>query len=101
MCDHTTVNTAPERQWVNVYEVSLCYGGPEEGGWYYDIGTPLASVPFQNYTERSEIEAHIRRMYPDIGKKSMRHLSSGPSDIELSIEDHMAEAYPTTRPHYE
>lgn len=25
--------------YVNVYEVYRAYGGPEEGGWYYDEGT--------------------------------------------------------------
>ena len=27
--------------YVNVYEVYRAYGGPEEGGWYYDEGTLL------------------------------------------------------------
>lgn len=26
---------------VNVYNVQQAYGGPEEGGWYYDVGTPM------------------------------------------------------------
>lgn len=31
--------------YVNAYEVTRHYGGPEEGGWWYDAGTPIASVP--------------------------------------------------------
>lgn len=31
------------RYYVAVYEVSRCYGGPEEGGWYFDSWTPLPS----------------------------------------------------------
>ena len=27
---------------VNVYEVSREYGGPEEGGWWFDTGQPVA-----------------------------------------------------------
>ena len=27
-----------KRYYVNVYEYSREYGGPEEGGWYYDAG---------------------------------------------------------------
>lgn len=30
--------------WINVYEVQRLYGGPEEGGTYYDHETPIASV---------------------------------------------------------
>ena len=31
--------------YVNVYRIARCYGGPEEGGWYYDVGEPVASIP--------------------------------------------------------
>ena len=29
--------------YVNVYQVERCYGGAEEGGWWYDSYTPLES----------------------------------------------------------
>lgn len=25
-----------KKVWINVYEITRAYGGPEEGGWYYD-----------------------------------------------------------------
>lgn len=31
--------------YLNVYAVTRHYGGAAEGGWYYDRGEPLASVP--------------------------------------------------------
>jgi hypothetical protein len=31
--------------YVNVYLVTRHYGGPQEGGWWYDAGEPLASIP--------------------------------------------------------
>ncbi|HPT72144.1 MAG TPA: hypothetical protein PLE74_07675 [Candidatus Cloacimonadota bacterium] len=31
--------------YVNAYEVSRSYGGPEEGGWWFDVFNPLASIP--------------------------------------------------------
>jgi len=34
------------RVYVNAYLTDRRYGGPEEGGWWYDTGEPLASVPF-------------------------------------------------------
>lgn len=30
--------------YVNVYEISRNYGGPEEGGWYFDAGVPVTSI---------------------------------------------------------
>ena len=31
--------------YVNAYAVTRHYGGPEEGGWWYNAGEPLASIP--------------------------------------------------------
>jgi len=33
------------RGWWTVYSLSLGYGGPEEGGWWYDRGEAIALVP--------------------------------------------------------
>ena len=37
------------RFFVNQYEVDRCFGGPEEGGWYYDRGEFLSCLagPFK------------------------------------------------------
>ena len=36
--------------YINAYAVTRHYGGPEEGGWWYNQGEPIASVPLE--TER-------------------------------------------------
>lgn len=33
--------------WINIYAVERHYGGPEEGGWWYDSGTPVGSIPVE------------------------------------------------------
>jgi hypothetical protein len=33
------------RIYINAYAVTRHYGGPEEGGWWFNAGRPLASVP--------------------------------------------------------
>jgi hypothetical protein len=56
--------------YINVYLVSQLYGGPEEGGWYYDAGEPLASVPINScrlpgtdyYLHNGEV--HMRQCFP-------------------------------------
>lgn len=40
--------------YVNVYLVSQVYGGPEEGGWYYDVGEPMGSTPIKTKLERGK-----------------------------------------------
>ena len=32
--------------YINTYETNRAYGGPEEGGWWFDIGDPVESVQF-------------------------------------------------------
>ena len=40
----------PSDQWYfNIYEIGRAYGGSEEGGWYYDYGKPVESVPLKSY----------------------------------------------------
>lgn len=37
-----------QNQWYfNIYEIGQAYGGPEEGGWYYEYGIPVESVPLK------------------------------------------------------
>jgi len=33
-------------KYANAYLTDRLYGGPEEGGWYYDVGEPIMSLPF-------------------------------------------------------
>lgn len=33
--------------YLNVYIEHRVYGGPEEGGWYYGVGEPVASIPIE------------------------------------------------------
>jgi len=43
-------------RWVNCYDASECYGGDEEGGWYYTCYTLVACFPlsqFQGFTPAS------------------------------------------------
>ena len=39
--------------YLNTYSRHLTYGGPEEGGWWYDCGTPLQSIfiSHENYDD--------------------------------------------------
>lgn len=32
--------------YANAYLTDRLYGGPEEGGWWYDTGEPIMSLPF-------------------------------------------------------
>ena len=40
--------------YVNIYETNRAYGGPEEGGWYYDTGDLLECKEFWWLDTRNE-----------------------------------------------
>ena len=54
---------AGDHRWVNCYEQSECYGGSEEGGWYYTCYTLVACFPlshFQGFTPASLADIAIK-----------------------------------------
>jgi hypothetical protein len=100
-------------KYVNAYAVTRHYGGPEEGGWYYDSGDPVASIPIgydhlntPEELEKSEQQAKelLREVFglKDDPKNGRRRYSvNGGEDIVICVEDEFAKHYPTERPHYE
>jgi hypothetical protein len=86
------------RWWVNVYLVNRHYGGPEEGGWWFDSGQPIASIPIIGQAEARFAMNYWKKKYP---KTDCRYSSIGGIDHDVLVQDHFAEAWPTERPHYE
>ena len=95
-----------ERQTVyaNVYKVAQNYGGPEEGGWWYDSGEPLESVkvdPFMMQDERDKLVVKLKENWADEQHPRGRRSCAGGPDVEVCFQNHFAEAFPQNRPHYE
>lgn len=89
--------------YVNAYLVDRLYGGPEEGGWWYDAGEPLASVPVDRDDEAAieSWRAKLTATFADrAGARGRGSVLGGP-DLEVYIEDHTAAYFPTERPYYE
>ena len=85
-------------QFVTVYEYWREYGGPEEGGWWYDVGTPIRSICCLNEDDIEYAFALLRRVYPTTGNAS--NVNGGEDHIHL-IDDHPGRPFPEDRPHYE
>ncbi len=85
--------------YVNAYGVTREYGGPEEGGWWYDRGTPVASL----WVEADEAEKaadELKARYDHIKEGDLSSVLGG-TELWVKIEDHFAAPWPATRPHYE
>lgn len=84
--------------WVNVYEASRDYGGPEEGGWWYEVGYPHEWKRSDSRAEAIELRDQLVELYPRTGKRAS---VLGGDDWEVRIERNVAQPYPEQRPRYE
>lgn len=84
--------------WVNMYMVTREYGGPEEGGWWYDLYTPVEAVRTYSPSEASAVERRMRAEY-EPGTVD-RYSAAGGWDYLLRFEYKRAATYPPTRPVY-
>lgn len=74
--------------YINVYLVGRAYGGPEEGNWYYDVGTPLASIPVDSDYKPGKVY-YLRstvRIIPSKFDVPSKKRAGGPSG-EIVIHD--------------
>lgn len=56
--------------YVNIYSVGRAYGGPEEGGWWFDTGVPIGAIPvFITDDERMEIYDELWEALHPIAEK--------------------------------
>jgi hypothetical protein len=107
--DHPDVLLIQNVWWIHKYEVALAYGGPEEGGWWFDTGVPTGFTmgPFTdeeaayeqcrvlNYLEYERAEREETYDYSSVLSYRSNHYS-------YSVEDSpIAEPYPKVKPHYE
>jgi hypothetical protein len=99
----TNMYVTPEgaQQWfVGVYSVGRSYGGPEEGGWWYDTGELVQQTAVNSYDEAEEVRQRLYDgEFPDTGKSSSV-LGGDDFRIAIGIEPH-AKSFPDTKPRYE
>lgn len=86
---------------VNVYEVDRIYGGPEEGGWYYDAGTVVISRQVPE-TEAEAVAEQLRQEYPvGTGRSASYSVLYCGGDYRVYISGEPGRDYPEVTPHYE
>tara|TARA_R100001530_G_C4265363_1_gene141657 strand:- start:325 stop:663 length:339 start_codon:yes stop_codon:yes gene_type:complete len=107
--------------YVNKYEIDNCYGGPEEGGWYYTRGIFIECLagPF---SKRINAKNWKLKTFPH-GISTEYKMGHGPHDgvdsdgngddnyllcggawgqgsIKAVIEEHTGKDFPETQPYY-
>lgn len=93
------------RWWgVGVYEVWRSYGGPEEGGWYFDSGELVESYIVSADEGEGTLDALCARLeqtYPRTGRYTSVIYDGGDYRIKVRAEEIPEPFFPKVRPHYE
>ena len=94
--------------YVTLYETNRVYGGPEEGGWWFDTGEPLFDShnkcfstveETKNYVNSQELIDYLKEL-----NEGRLEIGSVNSDgyFQFYIDDEsFPKAFPEVRPHYE
>lgn len=85
---------------VAVYEVTRMYGGPEEGGWWYDWTHIVMLRKFSSLRKAQKAKYDARRMYPK--EHFNRHSCAGNADTYVEIHTSADKVWEetTARPTY-
>lgn len=98
--------------YIHKHEVALAYGGPEEGGWWFDTGRPVEDFDSTRYKYHSEENAYTmcRELNNLEYKREDREEDYGYTSVLAYKSTHYAysvhetrhmESYPKEIPYYE
>jgi hypothetical protein len=84
---------------VNLYAITLRYGGPEEGGWYFECGEPIRGVCV--FSKKQAIRAALELDEWALQEFEEEYDRYGYATYRVCFEDKYGDYYPKERPHYE
>ncbi len=93
----------PHHHHINLYEIDRRYGGPEEGGWWFDTGTPIQTLgKFRRNGNRFQDKLNLADKIAADMNYGRYPLSSVLSDgvVRVFIEPHKPIPWPERMPHY-
>jgi len=88
-----------EKLYVNVYHVTRRYGGPEEGGWYYDNYECVEVVPARSGRAK-ELQEQLEQEYKDQAYGNISSVLGG-QEVHVLIEKTRAQSETREVPIYE
>jgi hypothetical protein len=87
---------------VSLYEVERCYGGAEEGGWWYDLWTLIevvAELPLKHREAAHDLAGILNAAEP--ATEWNRFSVNGGAERKYIVECERGEYETTETPHYE
>ena len=104
-CDSCDYSFNPYRGkfFVNLYHSEQAYGGPEEGGWWFDTGVFLRCAYVTTSRERALMARDkVRRRLVDKLNEGLpeKHSVISQGVLEIQVDEFPGHDYPETRPFY-
>lgn len=108
--------------YLNTYMVEQSYGGPEEGGWWFNSGEPLATAVIGEWRRgdlmdlqnrrQNEFMEDLEKEFPFMALINLSYDLYGAeqtaqwqamfgSGLAIQTQEHPAKFFPQQRPHYE
>jgi hypothetical protein len=84
---------------ITLHSTYLRYGGPEEGGWWYQEGYPEETHCIFSKKQAIKKYMQLADEYQIVDQPSLGDTTTS-SNWELSFSNDYARMYPSTRPHY-
>lgn len=86
-------------KFVNVYLIDRRWGGPQEGGWWYNNYNCIETYPTREENTNTVVE-FLKNEHEDKAHGDIYSVLGG-REIEIMIEDRPSQSETTERPHYE
>lgn len=93
---------------VAVYECNMEFGGPEEGGWWFDSGSLTRIMKVfksedlaYDYARKLNNKLKSRVTGPNFGRHDYSSVVSEGEYRAYVYDDHAPKYFPEERPHYE
>ena len=78
---------------ITVHRVWDCYGGPEEGGWWFRCGSPVENICIFS---REQAVKELFRLHQKYEAEDYEG-----EEYDICLSQYYAKWYPETKPHYE
>jgi len=85
---------------VNVYYVTRHFGGPEEGGWWFNLSLPVAHADKLTDEEAAELQDTFEKLYRSHEDGDIYSVNGG-IEVYVSIEEEPFESATKEKPRYE
>ena len=93
--------TGSEKRYVNVYLVNRHYGGPEEGGWWFEAGEVIDTRNCSSEMECLKLKQELATgEYSNEGRAPLSSMRCA-GVYWIRVEANIGEDFPEDRPHYE